>query len=111
MSGKPGGSPAVHAHGGASLALSAAVLRRAAKPPVKHERRTPAHLACMTALTRTGKRDYGGFAALLARRRFACLKTNRKPYRTKLMKAMAKRTARKGDDGVFRSAAPVRFHT
>ena len=42
---------------------------------LKHKRRTPAHLACMTALTCTGKRDM----------------TNRKPYRTKPMKAVAKR--------------------
>ena len=80
------------------------------------ERRTPAHLANCTALTRTGKRDYGGFAALLARRRKrrgtrrACLMTNRKPYRSKPMKAMAKRMAAKGKDGAFRSTVPVRFH-
>ena len=59
-----------------------------------HERRSPAHFACMTALTRTGKRDM----------------TNRKPFRSKPMKAIAKRMAAKGKDGAFRSAAPVRFH-
>ena len=73
---------------------SAAVLRRAAKPPVKHDHRTPAHLACMTALTRTGKRDM----------------QNRKPFRSKPMKAVAKRMAAKGKDGAFRSTVPVRFH-
>ena len=73
---------------------SAAVLRRAAKPPVKHERRMPPHLAHCTALTRTGKRDM----------------KNRKPFRNKPMKAEAKRMAAKGDDGAFRSTAPVRFH-
>ena len=61
---------------------------------LKHERRTPAHLACMTALTRTGKRDM----------------TNRKPYRTKPMKAVAKKTAHRSEDGAFRSTVPVRFH-
>ncbi len=58
------------------------------------ERRTPAHLAHATAFTRTGKRDM----------------KNRKPFRSRPMKAVAKRMARKGGDGVFRSAAPVRFH-
>ena len=94
MSGKHGRLCRPWRYGGAALASSAAVLRRAAKPPVKHETRTPAHLAHATALTRTGKRDM----------------TNRKPYRSKPMKAMAKRMAAKGKDGAFRSAAPVRFH-
>ena len=60
---------------------------------LKHERRTPAHLACMTALTRTGKRDM----------------TNRKPYRTKPMKAVAKKTARRSEDGAFRSTCAGAF--
>lgn len=36
--------------------------------------------------------------------------TNAKPYRTKAQKAEAKRTARKGKDGAYRSGADVSFH-
>ena len=35
---------------------------------------------------------------------------NRKPYRTKAQKAIAKRTAYKGKDGAFHSTAPVSYH-
>lgn len=35
---------------------------------------------------------------------------NRKPYRTKAQKDEARRTARKCDDGAYRSSAPVSFH-
>jgi hypothetical protein len=35
---------------------------------------------------------------------------NRKPYRTKAQKAEARRTARKGKDGAWRSNAPFCLH-
>jgi hypothetical protein len=35
---------------------------------------------------------------------------NRKPYRTKAQKAEARRTARKGADGAWRSEAPFSIH-
>ncbi len=35
---------------------------------------------------------------------------NRKPYRTAEQKALARKSARKGDDGAYRSAAPVSTH-
>ena len=54
----------------------------------------PAHTAHQTAYTRTGKLNM----------------QNRKPYRTPAQKAEAKRVAQRGDDGTFRSAAPVSFH-
>lgn len=47
-----------------------------------------------TSFTRTGKLDM----------------TNRKPYRTAAQKAEARRTARKCDDGTYRSSAPVSYH-
>jgi hypothetical protein len=36
--------------------------------------------------------------------------SNRKPYRTKAQKAEARRTARKGGDGAWRSDAPFSIH-
>jgi hypothetical protein len=36
--------------------------------------------------------------------------TNRKPYRTKAQKALARKTAYKADDGTYRSTAPVSYH-
>jgi len=35
---------------------------------------------------------------------------NRKPYRSKVLKRMARDTARVGDDGAWRSTAPVLYH-
>lgn len=35
---------------------------------------------------------------------------NRKPYRTASQKAQARATARKCEDGAFRSSAPVSYH-
>ncbi|MFC5584478.1 hypothetical protein ACFPOD_05100 [Nitratireductor kimnyeongensis] len=51
-------------------------------------------MAYATKMTRTGERDM----------------SNRKPYRTAKQKAEAKRTAVRGEDGVYRSGAPVSFH-
>ncbi len=48
-----------------------------------------------TALTRTGKVDM----------------LNRKPFRTKAQKNDARASAVKEKDGVFRSSAPVSFHS
>ena len=53
-----------------------------------------AHLSHQTRFTRTGERDL----------------TNRKPYRTPAQKALAKKTARKGKNGAYRSSAPVSYH-
>ena len=53
-----------------------------------------AHLAHQTAYTRTGKLNM----------------LNRKPFRTAAQKAEARRTAKKGDDGAWRSSAPVSYH-
>lgn len=36
--------------------------------------------------------------------------TNRKPYRTKSQKRLAKATAYKAKDGAWRSTAPVSYH-
>ncbi|RJG46542.1 hypothetical protein D3Y55_21345 [Mesorhizobium sp. DCY119] len=36
---------------------------------------------------------------------------NRKPYRTAGQKALARSTARKGDDGTYHSSSPVSFHS
>lgn len=55
---------------------------------------TAAHLANQTQFTRTGKIDM----------------QNRKPYRTASQKEEAKRTARKCEDGAYRSTAPVSYH-
>lgn len=55
---------------------------------------TRSQIGSMTSLTRTGKLDL----------------TNKKPYRTKEMKALARETAVRGADTVFRSAVPVRYH-
>lgn len=52
-------------------------------------------MAYATAFTRTGKLNM----------------LNRKPYRTASQKAQARATARKGEDGAFRSSAPVSYHT
>lgn len=51
-------------------------------------------MAYATKMTRTGERDM----------------SNRKPYRTASQKAEARRTARKCEDGTFRSSAPVSMH-
>lgn len=48
-----------------------------------------------TQFTRTGERDM----------------VNRKPFRTKAQKKLAKDSARKDKDGTFRSSAPVSYHT
>lgn len=50
--------------------------------------------AYATSFTRTGKLDM----------------TNRKPFRTAAQKALARQTARKCEDGAWRSTAPVSFH-
>lgn len=55
---------------------------------------TAAHLAHQTTFTRTGKLNMH----------------NRKPYRTGSQQAEAKRTARKCEDGTYRSGAPVSYH-
>lgn len=47
-----------------------------------------------TQFTRTGVVDYN----------------NRKPYRTKAQKRMARESAVRGKDGVWRSSAPVTYH-
>lgn len=52
-------------------------------------------LACVTEFTRTGKLNM----------------INRKPYRTPAQKALARQTARKCEDGAYRSAASVSFHS
>ena len=36
--------------------------------------------------------------------------TNRKPYRTKAQKELARKTAYKAADGTWRSTAPVSYH-
>ena len=69
-------------------------MTRAALRKPGHDHRMPAHLAHCTAFTRFGERDMA----------------NRKPFRTQRQKAVAKRIARRCDDGAFRSAAPVSFH-
>lgn len=51
-------------------------------------------MAYATQYTRTGKLNM----------------QNRKPYRTASQQALAKNTASKDKDGVFRSGAPVSFH-
>lgn len=53
-----------------------------------------AHLAHQTSYTRTGKLNM----------------LNRKPYRSKAQKALARSTASKGADGTYRSTAPVSYH-
>ncbi len=53
-----------------------------------------AHLANQTSFTRIGKLDM----------------QNRKPFRTAAQKALARQTARKCDDGTYRSTAPVSYH-
>lgn len=53
-----------------------------------------AHLAHQTSFTRTGKVDM----------------QNRKPFRNAAQKALARQTARKCDDGTWRSSAPVSYH-
>ncbi len=53
-----------------------------------------AHLAHQTNYTRTGKLNM----------------LNRKPYRTRSQKEMARSSAQKGKDGAYRSSAPVSFH-
>lgn len=53
-----------------------------------------AHLANQTNFTRTGKLDM----------------QNRKPFRTTAQKALARQTARKCEDGTWRSSAPVSYH-
>ena len=47
-----------------------------------------------TQFTRTGEHDY----------------TNRKPFRTKAQKQMAKANATRDDRGIWHSSAPVSFH-
>lgn len=51
-------------------------------------------MAYATQFTRTGKLNMH----------------NRKPYRTASQKAQARATARKCEDGAFRSSAPVSYH-
>lgn len=36
--------------------------------------------------------------------------TNRKPFRTQEQKELARKTAKKGEDGAWRSNAPVSYH-
>jgi hypothetical protein len=36
--------------------------------------------------------------------------TNRKPYRTKAQKRLARETATRREDGAYRSSAPVSYH-
>jgi hypothetical protein len=60
----------------------------------KHTTEVPVHLAHQTASSRTGQVDM----------------KNRKPFRTKVQKAMARESARKCDDGAYRSSAPVSYH-
>ncbi|QKV17829.1 hypothetical protein [Oricola thermophila] len=55
---------------------------------------TATQIAFMTKLTREGVRDM----------------TNRKPYRTKAMKAEARRTAYVDKNGAWRSTAPTQYH-
>ena len=55
---------------------------------------TEPHLAYQTSYTRTGKLNM----------------MNRKPYRTRAQKALARSTAVRGEDGVYRSTAPVSYH-
>lgn len=52
------------------------------------------HLAHLTTFSRTGKIDM----------------TNRKPFRTAAQKHDARTSARKCDDGAYRSSAPVSYH-
>lgn len=53
-----------------------------------------AHTAHQTNFTRTGKLNM----------------QNRKPYRTAAQKLVARQTARKCEDGTWRSSAPVSYH-
>ncbi|MGY6251517.1 hypothetical protein ACXIUS_28970 [Bosea thiooxidans] len=53
------------------------------------------HLACQTQYSRTGNINM----------------QNRKPYRTAAQKALARQTARKCEDGAWRSTAPVSYHS
>ena len=53
------------------------------------------HLACQTQYSRTGT---------------VSLKNN-KPYRTAAQKEMARKTARRCEDGAWRSTAPVSYHS
>ena len=55
----------------------------------------PKHLQHSTKFTREGERDM----------------TNRKPYRTKALKAKAQKQAIQGNDGVWRSNVPTLLHT
>lgn len=61
----------------------------------RHSPVSDRHHPLATALTRTGKPD----------------NINRKPYRSKHQKQIARATAVQGKDGVFRSTAPVAFNT
>ena len=54
----------------------------------------PSPIVHATQFTRTGTRNM----------------QNRKPYRTAQQKELACRTARKCEDGAWRSSAPVSFH-
>ena len=60
----------------------------------KHKVVTPPHLVCQTQFSLTGRPNM----------------KNRKPFRTKEQKELARATARKGDDGVIRSDAQVSYH-
>lgn len=60
----------------------------------KHDFKTPPHLAFQTQFSLTGRLDM----------------KNRKPFRTKEQKELARTTARKGNDGVLRSDTPVSYH-
>lgn len=55
---------------------------------------TSIQLACQTQFTKTGVLDT----------------RNRKPYRTKVQKAVARRTAQKTAKGYYVSSAPVSYH-
>ena len=61
----------------------------------KHTTEVPVHLAHQTTSSRTGQVDM----------------KNRKPFRTKAQKAIARETASKGADGAYHSNAPVSYHT
>jgi hypothetical protein len=59
-----------------------------------HNEKTPAHLAYQTQASRTGQVNM----------------VNRKPYRTKAQKELARSQARKDSDGTYRTTAPVSYH-
>lgn len=61
----------------------------------KHTTEIPPHLAHQTASSRTGQVDM----------------KNRKPFRTKAQKIVAREMASKGSDGAYHSNAPVSYHT